>query len=180
MPNPTAGPSSTTGPNSTATQATGLRWLWVALVAIVLDQATKLAVIEYMELYQRIEIAPFFNLVHVRNYGAAFSFLTDAGGWQRWFFTAIAIGVSGLLGYWLKKNKAGQTLQNLAFTLILGGAVGNVIDRIAYGYVVDFLDVYAGKYHWPAFNIADSAICIGAALLLWDAWKQPKESNSES
>lgn len=160
--------------------ATGLRWLWVAFVALVLDQITKIAVIKYLDLYERIEVIPFFNLTHVHNPGAAFSFLGDAGGWQRWFFTAIAIGVSGLLLYWLRKNKATQVSQNLAFTLILGGAIGNVIDRALYGYVIDFLDVYVGNHHWPAFNIADSAICIGAALLLWDAWKQPAESEEKA
>lgn len=158
-----------------AVSGTGLRWLWVAVVALVLDQASKLAVIQYMDEYTRVAVTPFFNLTHVHNHGAAFSFLGEAGGWQRWFFTAIAFGVSGLLLYWLRKNRADQILQNLAFTLILGGAIGNVIDRLAYGYVIDFLDVYWGSYHWPAFNIADSAICVGAALLIWDAWKQPKQ-----
>lgn len=157
-------------------QATGLRWLWVAVLTLIADQATKLAVIAYLDVYERIAVIPFFNLTHVHNPGAAFSFLGDADGWQRWFFTAIAVGVSGLLLFWLKKNSSTQILQNLAFTLILGGAIGNVVDRLAYGHVIDFLDVYVGDKHWPAFNIADSAICIGAILLLWDAWTQPKES----
>jgi len=150
---------------------TGLRWLWLALVMLILDQVTKHIVVAKMDLYQSIQILPFFNLTHVHNYGAAFSFLGDAGGWQRWFFTAIAIGVSALILFWLKQSKKSEVLLPCAFALILSGALGNVYDRIVYGYVIDFLDVYYQNWHWPAFNIADSAICIGAALLIYDAFK---------
>ena len=160
-------------------QGSGLRWLWISVLVLSLDQITKIAVVSQLALYQVIEVTPFFNLTYVRNEGAAFSFLSDAGGWQRWFFTVLALGVSALLLVWLRNNKASQILQNIAFTLILGGALGNVIDRALYGYVIDFLDVYWGSKHWPAFNVADSAICVGAVLLLLDAWKQqpePKEN----
>lgn len=153
-----------------AVRNSGLRWLWVALLVLVLDQLTKLWVIDSMNLYQSIQIMPSFNLTYVRNYGAAFSFLSDGGGWQRWFFTAIAIGVSGLILYWLSQTKADKVLLPSAFCLILGGALGNLYDRLAYGYVVDFLDVYYGSWHWPAFNVADSAICVGAALLIFDSF----------
>ncbi|GAB3034418.1 signal peptidase II [Bowmanella dokdonensis] len=149
----------------------GLRWLWLALLTIVLDQLTKIWVMDAMTLYQSISIMPFFNLTYVHNYGAAFSFLSDAGGWQRWFFTAIAITVSALILYWLKQSKAEQVLLPVAFSLILGGALGNLYDRLVYGYVVDFLDFYVGNWHWPAFNLADSAICVGAGLLVIDAFR---------
>ncbi len=155
-------------------KSSGLRWLWLGVLTLVLDQLSKWAIVSSLAVYQQVEVMPFFNLTHVHNPGAAFSFLGDASGWQRWFFTAIAIGVSALLLVWLKKNDATQWKQNSAFALILGGAIGNVIDRLIYGHVIDFLDVYVGSYHWPAFNIADSAICIGAALLIWDAMGHSK------
>lgn len=161
-------------------ETSGLKWIWVAVLTFVLDQASKLWVVGAFELYERVAITPFFNLTYVRNYGAAFSFLSDAGGWQRWFFTAIAFAVSVMLLYWLRKNDAGQKAQNIAFALILGGALGNVIDRLYHGFVVDFLDVYVGSYHWPAFNIADSAICIGAVLLVWDAFTQDSKNKTKA
>lgn len=153
----------------------GLRWLWLSLLAIGLDQVTKLVVIAEMRLYESIPVIPFFNLTRVHNHGAAFSFLADAGGWQRWFFTLIAIAVSGLIFWWLTKTRRDQILLSMAFCLILGGALGNLIDRVVYGYVVDFLDVFYQGYHWPAFNIADSAIFLGAVLLFIDAFKNTEE-----
>ena len=152
---------------------TGLRWLWIAAVAFIFDQITKHMVIGGMELYQSIQIWPFFNLTHVHNYGAAFSFLSDAGGWQRWFFTLIAVAVSALILWWLRQTSREQVLLPIGFSLILGGAIGNLYDRLAYGYVVDFLDFYYQSYHWPAFNVADSAIFLGAAILILDAFKNP-------
>lgn len=155
---------------------TGLRFLWVSLLIIALDQWTKLEVIANIDLYQSIQLTSFFNLRHVRNYGAAFSFLYDAGGWQRYFLTAVALIVSVVILWWLKQASKEQKLLPVAFSFILGGAIGNVIDRIAYGYVVDFLDFYYQSYHWPAFNVADSAIFIGASLLIIDMFKN-KEAN---
>ena len=154
---------------------TGLRFLWLALLAFVLDQWSKQAIVDSLELYQSIQINGFFNLTHVHNYGAAFSFLADSGGWQRWFFTAIALGVSIMILWWLKGTEKKQILLPVAFSLILGGALGNVYDRIVYGYVIDFLDVYYQQWHWPAFNIADSAIFLGAALLIIDMFKNKDE-----
>jgi len=148
----------------------GLRWLWLALVFLVLDQASKLYVIANFNLYESINVMPMFNLTYVRNEGAAFSFLADSGGWQRWFFTAIAITISGVLLYWLRGLRANEKLMSIAYSLVLSGAIGNLIDRVSYGYVVDFLDVYYDSYRWPAFNIADAAICIGAALIIYDAF----------
>lgn len=152
-------------------KTTGLRWLWLAGLVLILDQLTKIWVLNDMDLYQSISVLPFFNLTYVHNYGAAFSFLSDAGGWQRWFFTAIALTVSIVILVWLKQTKKEQVLLPCAFSFILGGALGNLYDRLVYGYVVDFLDFHVGNWHWPAFNLADSAIFIGAALLIIDAFR---------
>ena len=150
---------------------TGLRFIWISIVVFLLDQYSKYAVSGSMSLFQSIEVMPFFNLTYVHNYGAAFSFLDSAGGWQRWFFTAIAVAVSGVILWWLKQTPRNQTLLPVAFSFILGGALGNVYDRLMHGYVIDFLDFYIKDMHWPAFNIADSAIFIGAALLIIDMLK---------
>lgn len=155
----------------------GLRWLWLSLLALVLDQVTKLIVIAEMRLYESIPVMPYFSFTRVHNHGAAFSFLADAGGWQRWFFTIFATAISALIVWWLTKTRRDQILLSMAYCLILGGAIGNLVDRIAYGYVVDFLDLYYQNYHWPAFNIADSAIFLGAVLLLIDAFKNTEEKS---
>jgi len=146
-----------------------LKWLWLSLVVIVFDQVTKQMVTDSLHLYQSIPILPSLNLVLVHNSGAAFSFLSDAGGWQRWFFVVLAMGVSVVILIWIKRLKQEERRLAVALSLVLGGAIGNVWDRIAHGYVVDFIDVYYGEWHWPAFNVADSAICVGAALLILDA-----------
>ena len=148
----------------------GLRWLWITALALFLDQLTKQWVIRVFDLYESVQVLPFFNLTYVRNYGAAFSFLSDAGGWQRWFFTVIAIVVSAVLLWWLKQSKRQEVLLPVAYCLILSGAIGNVADRLIYGYVIDFLDFYYQQWHYPAFNIADSAIFVGAGLLIYDAF----------
>lgn len=158
---------------------TGLRFTWISLIAVVLDQVTKQAVVASMDLGQRIEITSFFNFTYVHNYGAAFSILYDAGGWQRYLLSAIAIGVSAVIIWWLKKSPKEQLLLPVAFSFILGGAIGNVADRILHGYVIDFLDFYYGSYHWPAFNVADAAIFIGAALLIIEMFINKEESNNE-
>lgn len=150
---------------------TGWRFLWLSVLTFVVDQYTKTLIVKHLELYQAVQVAPFFNLTHVYNTGAAFSFLHDAGGWQRWFFTAIAFVVVGLILWWLKQTSRQQVILPVAFTLIIGGALGNVYDRIVLGHVVDFLVLYYEDWAWPAFNVADSAICLGAALLLIDMFK---------
>lgn len=157
-----------------------LKWLWLSVLVLVLDQASKLAVAGSMPLYESIPILPMFNLVHAHNPGAAFSFLRDAGGWQRWFFAVIAIVISAVLGVWLSRLQKNEKLLAVALALVLGGAIGNLIDRLAYGYVIDFLDVYYQTHHWPAFNVADSAITVGVALLLLDALGADKKSLSDS
>ena len=158
-----------------------LKWTWIAVVVIILDQITKIAATANLQMYQPIEVIPFFNLTLAHNTGAAFSFLADAGGWQRWFFAVLATGVSIFLFFWIKKLKPEEKTMAITLSLILGGAIGNLIDRVRFGYVVDFLDVYVGDAHWPAFNIADSAISIGAVLLIIMSFigeKQKKPSNT--
>lgn len=149
---------------------TAWHWWWLILLLIVLDQLTKQLVHQQMALYDSIELLPFFNLTYVRNYGAAFSFLSDAGGWQRWFFTGIAVGISVVIAIWMSRLNRSQTKLSLALSLVLAGAIGNLIDRSVYGYVIDFFHLYYQNWHYPAFNIADSVICIGAALLIWDSF----------
>ena len=148
----------------------GWRLWWLIALVLLVDQLTKQVVIANMQLFDSIELLPVFNLTYVRNYGAAFSFLSDAGGWQRWFFTLIAVAISVVLAVWLARNGKAPLKLNMALALVLAGAVGNLIDRSIYGYVIDFLHVYYQNWHYPAFNIADSAICIGAALLIWDSF----------
>ena len=155
----------------------GLIWLWVTVVLLILDQVTKYVVSTQMQLYQSIELLPVFNFTYVHNYGAAFSFLSEAGGWQRWFFSIIAISISVLLTYWLKKLPAKNLVLCGAYSLVLAGALGNLYDRLTYGYVIDFIHVYYDTWHFPAFNIADSAICIGAGLLLLDAFRDQKSED---
>ena len=147
-----------------------LKWLGLAVAVVVLDQLAKYGIRHAFALYEMVEITPFFNLVLVYNRGAAFSLLSDAAGWQRELFIAIALSASVWIA-WLLRKYAAQTLFCLALSLILGGALGNVIDRLLFGAVVDFLDFHVLGYHWPAFNVADSAISCGAVLLIWDALK---------
>jgi signal peptidase II len=144
-----------------------LHWLWLSAVVLALDLWTKSLAENSMQLYQRIEILPFFNFTLAYNSGAAFSFLADAGGWQRWFFALIALVATIVIIAWLLRLRA-ERMVALALSLILGGAVGNLWDRLTLGHVVDFLDFHWAGYHFPAFNIADTAITIGAVLLILD------------
>ncbi|MBN4666347.1 lipoprotein signal peptidase [Pandoraea nosoerga] len=142
-------------------------WLGIAVIAILLDQVTKLTILKTFQYGEFRPLTSFFNLVLVYNKGAAFSFLAAAGGWQRWFFTLLGVVAAAVI-IWLLKRHHGQKMFCLSLSLILGGALGNVIDRVIYGHVVDFLDFHVGGWHWPAFNVADSAICVGAVLLVID------------
>ena len=144
-----------------------VHWLAIALVLLLADQFTKILVIGSFQLGEGIPVTGFFNLVRVHNAGAAFSFLAGASGWQRWFFTALGL-VAAVVIVWMLKNHPGQRLFCFALACILGGAVGNVIDRVLYGYVVDFLDFHWAGMHFPAFNVADSAITVGATCLILD------------
>lgn len=160
----------------------GLRWLWLAVLVFALDLGTKTIVMDNMQYgwAHRIELLPFFNLLYVHNYGAAFSFLSDAGGWQRWFFAAMACGISAVLMYWMRRLPATNRILNVAYALVIGGAFGNLYDRLVYGYVIDFIDLFIGEYHWPAFNIADTAICIGAGLIILDSFINKEESQQQA
>ena len=150
------------------------RWLGLSALVIVLDQITKLWVSNSFVYGEHLPVFNGFNLVLAHNKGAAFSFLNDAGGWKRWLFSAISV-IAAVWITWLLRKHAQQTLFCFALSLILGGALGNLIDRVLYGYVVDFLDFYWDTYHFPAFNIADSAISCGAALLFLDSFKHKSE-----
>ena len=151
-----------------ARKSTGLLlWLGIAVIVVLLDQVSKITMSRLLVYGQSEMITPYFNLVMVYNQGAAFSFLADSGGWQRWFFSGLAFVVSLVIIWILHKNTT-QRLFCWALTLILGGAVGNLIDRVLYGHVIDFLDFHIGTLHWPAFNVADSAITVGAALFVLD------------
>ena len=148
-----------------------LRWLWLALAVVIVDQGSKLLAEHLLVLHEPVAGFPFFNFYLTYNTGAAFSFLRDAGGWQRWLFAALSIGVSVFIVFWLRRIPGDQKWLACALALVLGGAVGNLIDRLlrSGGGVVDFIDVYYGTWHWPAFNIADSAISVGAVILLSSA-----------
>ena len=144
-----------------------LPWLGLALILLIADQFTKVLILGYYQLGDATYVTSFFNVVRVHNAGAAFSFLASASGWQRWFFTAIGI-TAALFIVWMLKSHAGQKLFSFALSCILGGAIGNVIDRAMHGYVVDFLDFHYAGWHFPAFNVADSAITVGAICLILD------------
>jgi len=143
-----------------------LKWTWLSALVVFLDQITKWMASAWMEPYEAYPVLSWFNLTLVHNTGAAFSFLSDAEGWQRWFFIVLSIAVSIAIVIWLKRLHNDEQWTAAALALILGGAIGNVIDRIAYGHVVDFIQWYYGQWYWPTFNIADSAISVGAAILL--------------
>jgi signal peptidase II len=150
-------------------------WLALSSLVVVLDQISKAVITHQLMRGEGIEVTPFFNLVLAYNRGAAFSLLAGASGWQRSFFITLALAAIALI-LWLLRKYSGQPLFCFALALILGGAVGNLIDRALVGEVVDFLDFHAFGWHWPAFNIADSAITCGAALLIWDGLRPRKQS----
>jgi signal peptidase II len=151
-----------------------LPWLLIAGAIILADQFTKVLILGEFQLGDSRPVTSFFNLVRAHNYGAAFSFLHTAGGWQRWMFIGIGIAAAGFI-VWMLRKHGGQKMFAWALTLILGGALGNVIDRALHGYVVDFIQVHAGGWYFPAFNVADSAISIGAALLILDELRRVKK-----
>lgn len=160
-------------------QRSGLSLLWLTLVVLIIDQLTKYLTIQMLDLYESYQVLPFFNFTYARNYGAAFSFLGEAGGWQKYLFTAIAFVVSAYLLYSMKTTSATERWMNTAYALVLSGAIGNVLDRLLFGYVVDFLDFDLGFYRWPTFNVADIAIFIGAAMIIIDSifWAEKREKN---
>ena len=142
-----------------------LRWSWISLLVIIADQITKFLAIVYLPFNQAIPILPFFNLALAHNRGAAFSFLGQRGGWTAWLFGSFAVIISVLIVTWLTRLNKTERWLAIALALILGGAIGNLIDRVHYGFVIDFIQLYYKQWYWPAFNIADSAICVGAVML---------------
>lgn len=146
-----------------------VRWLWIAAAVIVVDQVTKLLISHHMSLFDSIRLLPFLQLTLLHNSGAAFSFLSQASGWQRWFFIGLGLVVSIVILLWLRRlPRKSRRLLGIGLALVLGGALGNVIDRAAYGYVIDFIDFFYANWHFPSFNIADSAITVGAILVIID------------
>lgn len=175
-----------------ASNAVMLKWLWISLIVIIVDQASKQAALQLLVPFEPYSFLPYFNFSLTFNKGAAFSFLSDAGGWQRWFFTLLAIGVSIFIFFWLKKLTAKEKMLTISLTMILGGAIGNVIDRVLYGHVIDFIDWFYysstgclpffyqhnhASCHWPTFNIADSAIFVGAVLMIIQAFFYNESKN---
>lgn len=156
-----------------------VRWLALAALVLLLDQATKAWVLASFRLMESQSVTSFFNLVLVYNSGAAFSFLAGAGGWQKWFFVSLALGISVWLLSLLRRH-AQERLLPTSLALILGGAIGNVIDRLRFDAVVDFLDFHLAGYHWPAFNVADSAITVGVVLMLWHQFRYGKDTEMGS
>ncbi len=154
------------------------RYLWLSLAVLVLDQLTKWWAQAVLAPHEPVAVLPVFNLTLVFNTGAAFSFLSDAGGWQRYFFVVLAAVIALALVVWLLRLSPAERLLATALALVIGGALGNLIDRLWLGHVVDFLDFHWAGYHWPAFNLADSAISVGVALLLWDGFF-PRRRHSE-
>ena len=146
-----------------------LRWLWVAVAVVVLDLATKAIASSQLGYLQPVEVLPFFNLTLMHNTGAAFSFLAAHPGWQRWFFALIAIGASVGLTIWLSRIRADEKVLAISLPLIIGGALGNLYDRLVHGYVVDFLSFHVAGWYYPAFNVADIAITLGAIGLIWES-----------
>jgi signal peptidase II len=143
-----------------------LRWLWLSVAVIIFDQVCKGLAEHWLQLHVQHSVIPFFNLTLVYNTGGAFSFLSQAGGWQRWFFSTVAILVSAVIVVWLRRLHSDQRWPAIGLSLVLGGALGNLLDRVRFGHVIDFIDVYYKAFHWPTFNIADSAITVGATLLV--------------
>lgn len=160
--------------------AGALKWLWLSVLVIALDLSTKSIASHYLVLKESIAVFPGFNWTLRHNTGAAFSFLSEESGWQRWFFSFIAIAVSTGIGVWLKRLRSNQVWLAVGLALILGGALGNVWDRITLGYVVDFIEVYYGRWFWPAFNVADSAITLGAAVIIIDSLRGQKKPEKHS
>ena len=166
-------------PANISLKESGIRWLWIAVLVIVVDQLSKLWIVRNMELYETITLLPVLDIFHTFNRGAAWSFLANAGGWQRWAFSALAVAVSIALLYWLRRLAlATHGLLVAGLSLILGGALGNVIDRLRLGHVIDFVHVHWGTASFPAFNVADSAISIGAALVVLDALRDARRERA--
>ena len=157
-----------------------LRWLWLSFIIILLDQASKQLVENSLLVFESVSLLPFLNLTLVYNEGAAFSFLSDQGGWQRWLFVLLAGAVTLVLLFWLRRLRNTELWLAVALSLIIGGAVGNLLDRLLFGHVIDFIDIYYRQWHWPAFNVADSAISVGVVLILIDGFFGRKDQDQKT
>lgn len=155
-----------------------LRWIWLSVAVVILDQITKQLVESSFLVFEVMPLFPSVNLTLVYNEGAAFSFLSDQSGWQRWFFILIGLMVSLVLVIWINRLAVSQRLSAIALSLVVGGAIGNILDRLLLGHVVDFIDVYYREWHWPAFNVADSAISVGVILMLIDTVREERRRDS--
>jgi len=155
-----------------------LHWLWLSLFVLAADQISKQLAESAIQLYERVALLPHLNLTLAYNRGAAFSFLSDQGGWQRWFFSVLAMVVTLVLIVWLRQLDRANRWTAISLSLIIGGAVGNLVDRLLFGHVIDFIDLYYGQWHWPAFNVADSAITVGVVMMLLEAFRGQKTEDS--
>ncbi|WP_154223350.1 signal peptidase II [Marinicella rhabdoformis] len=158
----------------------GVVWLWLSVLVFVLDQWTKSIASETLKMYVAVPVNEFLNWTLMHNKGVAFSFLADQSGWQRWFLSVLAIVIVVWLLVWMYQNSKAMKLQNAALALVVGGALGNVYDRLMLGYVVDFVELHYNENYWPAFNVADSAICMGAVLLIIDAFVNKHENVNDN
>ncbi len=156
-----------------------MKWLWLSGLVLILDQSTKLLAETLLVMTEPVSLLPFLALHKVYNTGAAFSFLSQAAGWQRWFFVGMTVFVAVIILFWLARLSPSQRRTGLALSLVLGGAIGNLVDRLVYGYVIDFIDLYYGSWHWPTFNVADSAITVGAVLLVLDSLMSDRKRKFE-
>ena len=165
---------------SSQVKQSGWLFLWISALVLVLDQWTKYLASSHLELYVPNKITGFFNLTLMHNEGVAFSILAEQSGWQRYFISVVASAIVIWLLYWLYQNSKTMKLQNTALVLVVGGALGNIWDRVNLGYVVDFVELHYAGYYWPAFNVADSAIFLGAVLLIVDAFKNKEPAEGET
>lgn len=156
-----------------------MKWLWFSGLVLILDQFTKLLADTLLVMHEPVSLLPFLDLAKAYNAGAAFSFLSQADGWQRWFFVGITLFVAVVIVLWLARLSPSQRRIGLALSLVLGGAIGNLVDRLVYGHVIDFIDLYYGSWHWPTFNVADSAITVGAVLLVLDSLLSGRKRKSK-
>jgi len=152
------------------------KYFWISALVLGLDQLSKSYFNYQLDLYESVNVMPFLDFTLVYNYGAAFGFLADQDGWQKWFLLVLSVLISVFLARWILSLGREEKHTAIALSLILGGALGNVLDRGIYGYVIDFVDVYAGKYHFPAFNIADAAISVGVIILLFTSFRKSADS----
>ncbi|PLK58303.1 signal peptidase II [Candidatus Palibaumannia cicadellinicola] len=159
--------------------STGIPWLWLTLVVLAMDIGSKQWVMTHLKLGESVSVMPFINIFYTQNPGAAFSFLADKGSWNIWVFALIAVIISVILSVTMYRSNNRASITNVSYAMIIGGALGNLLDRITHGVVIDFIDVYVDTLHWPTFNIADSSICIGAAIIVREIYFHPTKKRGD-